>query len=119
MEWILGTFGAVLFLCGLAFLALQGFREQDEPAAVSFSVDEIVPTRGTYLVRFTAHNHGSRTLADVQISARVFDGDEPIELARAQIDFLPGDSTRSGGVFLQQDPARHRLEIRAEGFQDP
>lgn len=119
LEWIVGSIGAALFLLGLAFLLIEGMRGENAPGAVSFHVDEIVRTEGAYLVRYTAHNHGSQTLAGVQISAYVFDGAEQIDVVRAVIDYLPGDSKRSGGFYLRENPKRHRLEIRAEGYQEP
>jgi uncharacterized protein (TIGR02588 family) len=119
MEWIIGSFGAALFLFGLTFLTVEGMRGDNEPGSVSFRVDEIVHTEGAYLVRYTARNHGSQTLADVQISAHVLDGTAELEVARAAIDYLPGDSSHSGGFYLRENPERHRLEIRAEGYQEP
>lgn len=119
MEWIIGSVGAALFLFGLTFLTIEGMRGENEPGQVSFRVDEIVHTEGAYLVRYTARNHGSQTLADVQISAHVLDGTAEVEVARAAIDYLPGDSTHSGGFYLRENPELHRLEIRAEGYQEP
>lgn len=119
MEWILGGIGAVLFLLGLTFLVAEGLRGENEPGAITFRIDAIVHTDGAYLVRYTARNHGSQTLADVQISAYVLEGSAELEVARAAIDYLPGDSTRSGGFYLQENPEHHRLEIRAEGYQEP
>lgn len=119
MEWILGTLGALLFLCGMAFLVVQGAREHDTPGAVSFEVDDIIAVENSYVVRFTAHNHGAQTLSDVEIGARLYDGETILEVAHARIDFLPSHSTRRGGFFLERNPQRFRLEIRAEGFQTP
>jgi uncharacterized protein (TIGR02588 family) len=39
--------------------------------------------------------------------------------AQSTLDFLPGQSSRSGGFYLKEDPNRYRLELRVEGYQEP
>jgi uncharacterized protein (TIGR02588 family) len=119
IEWMLGIIGALLFLSAVGFLMYEGSRGQDHASAITISVTEVLPVQDAYLVRYAAHNDGTQTLADVQLSARLFDGNSQIESVQGQLDFLPGDSTRAGGFYLRNDPRRYRLEIRAEGYQEP
>lgn len=119
LEWLLGGVGVVLFVGAIAFLLYEGTRGHDRPAAVEIRVDDILPIGDAYLVRYQAHNRGTLTLVDLNVSARVLDGDAELERADARIDFLPGESSRKGGFYLQEDPRAYRLEIRAGGYQEP
>jgi uncharacterized protein (TIGR02588 family) len=119
MEWILGGIGAVLFLSAIAFLTVEGLRGDDRPDAISFRVEEIIPMNDAFLVRYSAQNSGTQTLADLQVRAEVFDGTTVVDEAEGTLDFLPGQSQRSGGFYLREDPKKYRLEIRAEGYQEP
>lgn len=119
MEWILGAIGAVLFISAVGFLIVEGIRGPDRPGEVVLRIEEILETENTHLVRYSAYNSGSKTLADLHLSARLFDGTSEIDSAQAVLDFLPGNSTRRGGFYLREDPERYRLELRVEGYQEP
>ena len=119
LEWILGLCGSALLIAGLGYLVLQELHQQDTVGAVLIQTNRVGELDEGYVVQFTAHNTGSQTLAGVQISARVYDGTTELESVRASIDHLPGESRRGGGIYLQHDPRRYRLELRAEGFQEP
>ena len=118
-EWMAGLLGAGLFLAGLSFLVAEGLQGEDRPGAIAAYVSEILPAGDGYLVRYKAHNRGSRTVADLHVSARLYDGAEEIDRSDAVLDYVPGDSTREGGFYLREDPQRYRLEIRPEGYQEP
>jgi uncharacterized protein (TIGR02588 family) len=119
LEWILGGIGAVLFVVGIAYLTIEGLRGEDRPAEITFTVDEVLPAGNGFLVRYSAHNQGTQTLAEVQLRAEIIAGTTVMDEAQSTLDFLPGQSSRSGGFYLREDPSRYRLEIRAEGYQEP
>jgi uncharacterized protein (TIGR02588 family) len=119
LEWILGGLGVLLFLGAVGFLLFEGSNGEDRPAEVEIHVDEIVPARNAYIVRYRAHNAGTQTLVDVRISATLYDDARVVEQAEAAIDFLPGQSWRRGGFYLREDPRQHRLEIKVGGYQEP
>jgi uncharacterized protein (TIGR02588 family) len=119
LEWMLGAAGALLFLAGIAYLTIEGLRGEDRPAEITFTVDEVLPAGDGFLVRYSAHNHGTQTLAEVHLKAEIVAGTTVMDEAQATLDFLPGQSSRSGGFYLREDPSRYRLEIRAEGYQEP
>ena len=91
----------------------------EQAGDVKVQVSNISQTGDSYLVRFTARNEGTQTLASLNVSARLLDGDKEIATAQAVIDYLPGRSMRSGGFYFAEDPRQHRLELRAEGYQSP
>lgn len=119
LEWILGALGGLLLLASLAFLINRAVSGADEPGAVTIVADQITQTGEAWLVQFTVHNAGTQTLAELHVSARVFDGTSEIDNAQAVIDYLPGRSKRQGGFYLRNDPGAYRLELAPEGFQKP
>ncbi len=92
---------------------------EETAAEIRFSVDEIKPLQRGFHVAISAHNMGTATLADLHVSARVLSGEQELERADLTIDYLPGRSMRKGGLYLDNDPRAHRLEVRAEGYQAP
>jgi uncharacterized protein (TIGR02588 family) len=119
LEWILGTIGALLFLAGVAYLTIEGLRGEDRPAEITFTVDEVLRAGDGFLVRYSAHNQGTQTLAEVHLKAEIVAGTTVMDEAQSTLDFLPGQSSRSGGFYLKEDPNRYRLELRVEGYQEP
>lgn len=119
LEWILGALGAVLFIVGIGYLTLEGLRGNDRPAEVVFTVDEILPAGEGFLVRYTAHNRGTQTLAELHVKAEIIAGGTVMDESQSTLDFLPGHSSRVGGFYLREDPNRYRMEIRAQGYQEP
>ena len=119
LEWILGAIGALLFLAAVTYLTIEGSRGADRPAEITFTVEEVLPAGDGFLVRYSAHNQGTQTLAELHLKAEITAGTTVMDEAQSTLDFLPGHSSRSGGFYLQEDPSRYRLEIRAEGYRKP
>jgi uncharacterized protein (TIGR02588 family) len=119
LEWILGAIGALLFLAAVTYLTIEGSRGEDRPAEITFTVEEVLPAGDGFLVRYSAHNQGTQTLAELHLKAEIIAGTTVMDEAQSTLDFLPGHSSRSGGFYLQEDPSRYRLEIRAEGYRKP
>ena len=119
LEWIFGTVGAVLFLLGVALLTFEGLQGEDHPGRIEFKVHEVMQAGDAFYVRYSAHNLGTLTLTELNVRAELFREGTVIETARGTLDFLPGESSRTGGFFLRQDPRAFRLVISAEGYQDP
>ena len=119
LEWIFGSLGAALFIFGVGFLVVEGLHGNDNPGRVDFQVHEMAPAGDAFYVRYSAHNLGTLTLADLHIRAELKRDEITVETAHGTLDYLPGESTRTGGFFLRQDPRGLDLVISAEGYQDP
>lgn len=111
--------GAALFVLGVVFLAIEGLRSEDHPGRIEFKVQEIEQAGDAFYVRYSAHNLGTLTLADLQVRAELVEDETVVESARGTLDFLPGASSRTGGFFFRRDPRGLNLVISAEGYQDP
>jgi uncharacterized protein (TIGR02588 family) len=119
LEWLLGGVGVVLLAACVSFLVYEGLRGDEQPGTVSATVKDIVSREGTHIVTFEVHNAGTQTLSNLQLTARVLDGDREIERVTTTIDYLPGRSRQEGGFYLQHDPRRYKLDIAPEGYQKP
>ena len=119
LEWIFGSLGATLFLLGLGFLVAEGLQGHDNPGRIEFKVQEIAQAGDAFSVRYSAHNLGTLTLADLNVRAELLQGNTVVETAHGTLDFLPGESSRTAGFFFRRDPRQLNLVISAEGYQDP
>ena len=118
-EWVIGGVGAALVLGAIAYLAFLSItREQASP---TISVEARLPAQQageTYLVRFAARNLSSSTLAAVRIRGELRTGNR-VETTHVTFDYLPAFSTRLGGLFFRDDPARGELQIYAASYREP
>ena len=117
-EWVTAGIGLCCLVGSLGFLALEGLDISTPPQPVI----EVVSTQaqqGRYLVQLRVHNAGSSTAAALKVVGELRDGDEVLERRETEFDFLPGESWRGGALFFTRDPARFRLAIEPESFQQP
>lgn len=114
LEWIASAIGLVLTLGVMAMIARDAFNNSaDLPPDIEVSVREQQQLGGRWLIRFDAHNRSPVTAAQVTIEGTLPGG----ETSTATIDYIPGRSTRGGGLVFTTDPQAVRL--RPLGFQDP
>jgi uncharacterized protein (TIGR02588 family) len=120
LEWIASGLGLVLLLVLIGVIGREALTgETDAPPAIEIRATSVAKAGSGYVVAIEAVNRSGGTAASVQIEGVLSDGGAPIETSSATLDYVPGHSTRSGGLFFREDPRRHRLELRALGFQTP
>ena len=114
LEWIASAVGLVLTLGVMTIIARDAFNNSaDMPPDIEVTVREQQQLGGRWLVRFDAHNRSPVTAAQVTIEGVLPGG----ETSTATIDYIPGRSTRGGGLVFTTEPRDVRL--RPLGFQDP
>lgn len=79
---------------------------------------KVTPFPGGWVVEVKAHNLSPRTAAAVQVEGTLRRGGSETK-ASATLDYIPGNSTRQGGLFLPEDPRSGTFEVRATGFARP
>jgi len=119
LEWLLGGIGVLLLIACVTFLIYEGLNGDETPGRVTAEVKEVVSVSDRHIVTFEVANDGTQTLSNLQLTARVLDGEREIERVTTTIDYLPGRSHQEGGFYLKHDPARYTLEIAPEGYQKP
>lgn len=119
LEWVTAGLGLALLIGFLTLLLHSAIAGPKGPPDVDVRVLEIHAQNGGYLVLFEARNRGGRTASTLAIEGELHKGGTSFESRRAEIDELPPDSHRSGGMFFTRDPRKAQLRLTATSFQDP
>lgn len=120
LEWFAAVTGLLLILSVVAVIGREAIREQaaDTPA-IAIQVGTIGQVADSYVVPFEALNQANGTAVAVEIEGTLMSGSSLVERSGATIDYVPGHGRTSGGLFFRENPRKHRLIIRATGFQNP
>jgi len=119
IEWLAAGVGAALFAAMIGYMIVVGLKEAEGVPSVRISTEAPVRHGDTFLVRFDARNEGNQTASGLVVRATLFQGETEIETSEVTIDYLPTDSTRSGGFFFKHDPQAYSLELAPVGYLDP
>lgn len=120
LEWIAAAVGLVLTLTMLGFIGRQVPEPaRDEPPALQVRVERISEAAQAWVVEVTVENLSPTTAAAVQIEGALQDGEQVIATSQGSFDYVPGHSSRRGGLLFEQDPRGFELTVRALGYADP
>lgn len=117
---VAGLIGFVLTASLIGFIGCEALRGSGGEAPVlSVRAGDIHPTPGGYRVEFEARNASSAAAAAVEVEATlVSSGSEPVTSV-VSLDYVPGHSSKKGGVVLPADPRQGSLELRVTGYAEP
>lgn len=119
-EWLTAALGLVLVVGAIGFLGWEAATGRHEPPSIEVAVDSVSRlTGGGHLLHFTARNEGDEAAAGVVIEGELTAGGPEPMRSQATLDYLPGRSERSGGLFFDADPASGTLRLRALGYAVP
>lgn len=119
-EWAVAALGAVLVLATVIFLAVDLTRGQTSAPAIALTVDSVMHTPTSFVVQIKAENLSGRTAAAARVVGTLLDASgQTVEASEVTLDYLPGNSARTLGLFFHTDPSRFRLNLRATGYQVP
>jgi uncharacterized protein (TIGR02588 family) len=120
LEWIASAIGLALTIGVVLVIGREALNgETKQPPAIEVRATRIVPQASGYLVEIEAANRSGGTAAIVEIEGALMAGDSEAETSGLTFDYVPGHATRKGGLFFREDPSKHRLELRALGYQAP
>jgi uncharacterized protein (TIGR02588 family) len=119
LEWAVAFVGLVLVLSTIGFLLYQIVTDDDSPPEVSLTVGDVIEMEGGYLVEFNVLNRGGSTAARLMVQGELRDAGDSVETSQTEIDYVPPDSERSGGLFFTENPNDYELMLRPLGFQEP
>jgi uncharacterized protein (TIGR02588 family) len=117
-EWVVGGIGLLLTIAAIGYLVRQAMVPQTPPSIV-VRADSVSRTRGGFTVHFTARNEGRATAAEVDIEGRLDSGEGDAATSTVTLDYVPGNSTREGGLYFSEDPRQGTLELSARGYRTP
>ena len=111
--------GLVLLLGTMAVMLYEGIWGDHSPADVVVEVTGIARVNAGYRIEFRATNRGGTTAEGVTVEAQLTGRGGERQRSETIIDYLPGGSSRSGGLFLPDDPSQGSLVLRALGYENP
>lgn len=114
LEWIAAGVGLVLAATAIGLTGWDAMFGVKGPPIIEVRLTRVTPTAHGYVAEIEAFNHGGAPAAQVEIEGAIA-GQEP---AGMTIDYIPEQSSASGGLIFQQDPRGGRLTLRAKGFAD-
>ena len=120
LEWIASGIGLLLVLAVLAVIGREAFSgETGQLPAIEAAAVRVEPAGSGFVVAFEAVNRSGGTAAAVEIEGTLKAGETIVETSSATLDYVPAYSRRGGGLYFREDPRRHRIELRALGYQTP
>lgn len=118
LEWIAAGIGGALILAVVAVLSWEIVTGDDRPPTFVAQSLGVTPVAGGFIVEIEVENRGDRPAAQVEVEGELSWGDAK-ETAGVTFDYVPGHSTRTGGLFFKSDPTKGELELTSKGFTDP
>ena len=118
-EWTAATIGLLLFLIALGSSVYRGLWTGDAPPDIVVQMTSVIPMRDQYLIEFRAENRGRRAAEGVVIEVRLIGPEGRVETSHTTIEYLPGGSSREGGLFVSSDPKQSQVSVRALGYEKP
>jgi uncharacterized protein (TIGR02588 family) len=118
-EWALAGVGGLIFLGAIGYMTFHGLAYPETPPHVVVDQVGSTPIGSGFLLRFRASNLGNSTAAAIRIRGQLVEGATAVETRDTQIDYLPQQSERLGGLFFSRDPSRYQIILEAEGYAEP
>jgi uncharacterized protein (TIGR02588 family) len=115
------TAGIGLAMIGVAAgtMGYEALLGSSTPPDIGVEVVAVRPITDGFLAEIRSVNRGGTTGAQVRIEGVLLDGDRPVEVSSVTFSYVPNHSHQSGGLYFRNDPARHRLEVRVTGYEEP
>ena len=118
-EWICAFIGLVLLLASLGYLLHDAWTGKEGVPEPVVRLVDIQQQDGHYLARVQVFNKGRATAAALRVQGELRRGGEVVETSDLEFQYVPGRSTREGGLFFMQDPRVLQLQLSARSYQKP
>jgi uncharacterized protein (TIGR02588 family) len=118
-EWIAAAIGLVLLLAGMGYLLADHWQGDSAPPAPTVQVSGIEQQAGRWLVRVRVTNASRGTAAALRVEGELKRGQEVVERSEVEFEFVPGRSSREGGLFFTRDPRALQLQLEPKSYQQP
>lgn len=118
-EWLVAAIGLLLLLASIGYLVHDALGRGKEPPRPLVQVLGVQAQESHFLVRVQVTNRSRATAADLRVEGVLRRGGEVVERSETAFVYVPGMSTREGGLFFSQDPRTLQLEVSVRSYQEP
>jgi len=94
-------------------------RDDGRPPVIAAEAGRVTASAVGFTVEIKVRNRSPATAARVEIEGTLRRDAMPVETSRVVMDYIPGHSTRRGGLFFTSDPRRSQLTLRPLGYAQP
>jgi uncharacterized protein (TIGR02588 family) len=116
LEWASAAVGLALALGAFGFVGHDAVFGEDTPPAIEVRLVGVTSTPHGYVAQVEAINHGGTPAAQVLIEGSLEGENEP---SQATFDYIPEQSSTTGGLIFDADPRQAKLTLKAKGYADP
>lgn len=118
-KWVVAAAGLLLVLASVGVLAYYAWTGEADHPRPSVQVLSIEQQPAGWHVAVRVRNGAQATAAALRLTGRLRQGPEVLEERKLELQYLPGGSSREGGLFFSRDPRLHRLEWAFESYEKP
>lgn len=118
-EWVAAGVGLLLVAAGIGVLAYYAWTGKSDRPQPQVQVVAIERQPAGWLVAIRIHNRAQATAAALRLTGQLRQGPDVVEERELELQYLPGGSSREGGLFFSRDPRLHRLEWAFESYEQP
>lgn len=118
-EWVAAGAGLLLVAASIGVLAYYAWTGKSDLPQPEVQVVAIEQQPAGWLVAVRVHNRAQATAAALRLTGRLRQGSEVLEERELELQYLPGGSSREGGLFFSRDPRLHSLEWAFESYEQP
>lgn len=118
-EWFSAAVGLVIVLATLGTLLWLAATQEEDSVQPVLQATAIEQQGDRFRVHIRAHNAGSAPAAALRVTAQLRSGGQVLEEAEAELQYLPGHSTREASVFFRRDPRGAELILVPRGYEKP
>lgn len=118
-KWVAAAAGLLLVAASIGVLAYYAWTGGSDRPQPEVQVVAVEPQPAGWLVAVRVHNRAQATAAALRLTGRLRQGSEVLEERELELQYLPGGSSREGGLFFSRDPRLHRLEWAFQSYERP
>lgn len=118
-EWVAAGVGLLLVLASIGVLGYYAWTEDARGPQPVAQVVAIEQQPAGWLVSVRVHNRSQAPAAALRLTGQLRQGAEILEERELELQYLPGGSSREGGLFFSRDPRQHRLEWAFGSYERP
>jgi uncharacterized protein (TIGR02588 family) len=119
-EWLVAALGLLLVVGMVGLLLYEAASESAYAPDVTLEANTPIKLNSGWHLTIQAVNRGDKAAAQLTIAAELRDKDsQVVETAELTFDYLAPHSSRTGGVYFINDPAKFQLQLASKSYVSP